>query len=445
MEDSSDRLLRAAWHATRLRRAFQPADPSQRLDLGAVNSAWRALGAAAAEKLRAGRGTVLPRLGSFVLLHSGPAGQPDEGPCTPSLQLSREFVRSTGLVPAVPEAPPRAVASTSSAVSFASLSRQCGLPKDTVQALVKEVSRALGTAVAEEGSGGGDVWLSLPPLGSLHCTGGKAEFVFSREFCESAALRQPAPRRGQRSPPPSSLRAPSVAVGLGDGAPAGGTGRQLARDTAAAAASRQVDRTFRESRKSPRERPGRASHAKQPPASLAVSSDPPPPPARERDGSSDSSGGSGAPPALGQRGLPDEAFAFEPKQPPPRQVKRQQRAAAAKAARQAAQQNRRTPATLQADDRAVAAGQRRAAPPAAAAAAAAAVSSREESSYTAAGGGAGGGSRQRRGGGALTVEQVGMVRRLCRLLDVFCALDGSGRGYLKEFDLTTGLPSALGE
>ena len=37
--------------------------------------------------------------------------------------------------------------------------------------------------------------------------------------------------------------------------------------------------------------------------------------------------------------------------------------------------------------------------------------------------------------------QVSTVRRLCRLLDVFCALDGSGRGFLKEFDLTTGLPS----
>lgn len=69
------------------------------------------------------------------------------------------------------------------------------------------------------------------------------------------------------------------------------------------------------------------------------------------------------------------------------------------------------------------------------------LSSRDASGYST---GPGTGSRQEVRNGALTVEQVALVRRLCRLLDVFCALDGSGRGVLKEFDLTTGLPSALG-
>jgi hypothetical protein len=54
--DSSERLLREAWQAARLRRAFQPvAQPSQRLDFAAAVSVWRAIGEAAAEKLREGR------------------------------------------------------------------------------------------------------------------------------------------------------------------------------------------------------------------------------------------------------------------------------------------------------------------------------------------------------------------------------------------------------
>ena len=40
-----------------------------------------------------GRGAVLPKLGTFVLLHSGSGGMPDGGPSTPSLQLSRELSR----------------------------------------------------------------------------------------------------------------------------------------------------------------------------------------------------------------------------------------------------------------------------------------------------------------------------------------------------------------
>ena len=46
-----------------LRRAFQPADPCQRLGLAAATACGRALGTFAAEKLTDGRGAVLPKLG----------------------------------------------------------------------------------------------------------------------------------------------------------------------------------------------------------------------------------------------------------------------------------------------------------------------------------------------------------------------------------------------
>ena len=91
MADSTDHVLRGAWQATRLRRAFQPANPSQRLDLAVATACWRALGTFAAEKLTDGRGAVLPKLGTFVLLHSGSGGRTDGGPRTPTLQLSREL------------------------------------------------------------------------------------------------------------------------------------------------------------------------------------------------------------------------------------------------------------------------------------------------------------------------------------------------------------------
>ena len=115
MADGTDQVLRSAWQATRLRRAFQPADPRQRLDLAAAAACWRALGTFAAEKLTDGRGAVLPKLGTFVLLHSGSGGRTDGGPSTPPLQLSREFVRGAGLVPAANDAPPRSLASTGAA------------------------------------------------------------------------------------------------------------------------------------------------------------------------------------------------------------------------------------------------------------------------------------------------------------------------------------------
>jgi hypothetical protein len=349
------------------------------------------------------RGTALKGLGSFVLLHGGASGQPG-GLRTPALQMSRDFVRSTGLVPAAPDAPPRAIASTSSAMSFASLSRQCGVPKDMVQAVVKEVSLALGVAAGENTAG---VWLSLPPLGSFHCASGKARFVFSREFCAGAELRQVAVKLGQPSPPPSSLREFTAAVGAEAGS--------------AAAASLQPGQTFRAGRhRGQRERPSGAQHQSRQRRSLVEGHEK----ADRAPEIDDSSSGSSHSLRLRQA---DVGEAFEPREPPPAARKHRQHAAPL-----IEQANVQMPRSLQADDRAVAAGQRRAPR-------SAAVSSRDASGYGT-GTGAGRGERKR----ALTVEQVALVRRLCRLLDVFCALDGSGRGVLKEFDLTTGLPSALG-
>ena len=390
MADSSHRLLREAWQAARLRRAFQPVVPSQRLDLEAVVAVWRAIGEAAAAKLRDGRGTVLPRFGAFVLLHGGAGGQ-SGGLRTPALQLNREFVRSTALVPAAPDAPPRAIASTSSAISFATLSRQCGVPKDMVHAVVKEISLALGAAASDNSSG---VWLSLPPLGSFHCAGGKASFVFSQEFCAQAKLRQPAVKLGQSIPPPSSLREPAAAA------------------AAAAAVVAEVDQQgqmFRGGRSGPH---ADASSAQR---RSSVGRHKRNDRAPEIDGSSSGSSGS-----------PDMGESFELKEPPPSPKRR--------AADRRSQVPARLPRSLAPDDRAVVARQPRAPR-------SVAVSSRGTSGYsTGITSGAGGAGRS----GVLTVEQVSLVRRLCRLLDVFCALDGSGRGVLKEFDLTTGLPSALG-
>ena len=273
MADSSDRLLREAWQAARLRRAFQPREPSQRLDLAAVVAVWRAIGEAAAAKLREGRGTVLPWFGAFVLLHGGAGGQPG-GLRTPALQLSREFVRSTALVPAAPDAPPRAIASTSSAMSFATLSRQCGVPKDMAQAVVKEISLALGAAACGDSSG---VWLSLPPLGSFHCAGGNASFVFSREFCAQAKLRQPAFKLRQSIPPPSTLREPAAAT--------------------AATEADQQGQMFRGGRSGPRADPSSAQ--RRPSVGRHERNDR----AQESDGSS---------------GPPDAGELFEPTEPPPR-------------------------------------------------------------------------------------------------------------------------------
>ena len=190
----------------------QSYDPLGAIPRDAFGRLWEAIGDHVAERLCAGRGVLLPSLGTVTVLKQ-PSGFPG-AQRSPAFLVDRQFAAKHGATHFDPKPVRHMVhnhpyawagqgqqnaAAQSHALSFAAMSALCGQSKDRTRRMYDIFVRCIGQCAQQQL---GDV-LPLPPLGEFRCEEGQLHFLFAASFCERAGVAvPPSPRlpAGRRRP-----------------------------------------------------------------------------------------------------------------------------------------------------------------------------------------------------------------------------------------------------
>eukprot|EP01048_Picozoa_sp_COSAG05_P016539 COSAG05_NODE_2140_length_3487_cov_50.407615_1_plen_894_part_10 len=408
MADTESILAAAAAHPLNSKYAVR----SGSLDFRAFAEVWRSVGSTAAAALADRRGIILPGLGEVTLLRPTPTKPYGEaaGAPSPVFVLDVSFAKQFCLrsVPTLPldriERGPRAqtVSWTGDGVmkgtvpsyplSYAELGAKLRLPAGAVQNAYTLVVRSLG-----EQARNGSARISMEPLGTLECARGRCQLLFSKHYCDARGL-QPRSQRplSKTSCPNGTTSVETMQWQMED-----------PRSHSAASESRQGRRSAlgHRARESP---------------------DEPPPPAAVREREMQPR----------QRRAPDIRVAWQDEDEEVRRANAKPSVSPRNRDPYTVTKGRQSVSSIEITDGSNASIAGRHSPPEGVGSLNLPQGAPSPRSRT---------MSQSWGSGLhLSTEQLAAVRRMCRLLDVFNALDRSQCGSIKAHDLSVGFPTIFG-